>query len=274
MKSRITTNMGNQLICVSRSMKENTRRENSFLSRFVALSLIIASLAIFSCSSTDNVIVSAQDSSKAVGALTYFPVSTGYVATFSITDENGADIGSEIYIGQGATTVNGLPGIRWTVTKTTDSNNSESGAIYWDDSAIYHIEDGNEVAEIILQEPFVYGASWNRWVNTSIDPDTNTVNNDGGTANENNILDSDSTNGGISFSSFPTKGQSTFYVASTEDGIEVNGEILSGCLQIINAGVASTVNRYWYCPGIGLVKYALECDFGSTTGKVNGEKVG
>ena len=274
MKSRIKPNQGDLLICDSSVKNENIKRENSLLSSLVAFSLIIVSLATVSCSSTDNVLVSDQGSLKAVGALTYFPVSTGYIATFSITDENGLDIGAEIYIGQGATTVSGLPGVRWTVTNPTDSNSAESGTVYWDDGAIYHLQDGNEVAEIILQEPFVYGATWNRWVSVSIDPDTITVSAGDGSANENNFIDSDSTNGEISLSSFPTKGQSTFYVASTEDEIEVNGETLSGCLQIVNAGASSTVNRYWYCPGLGLVKYALECSFDSTTGKVNGEKVG
>lgn len=274
MKSRFKPNQVDQLSFNNSLKNENIKRENSILSSLVAFSLIIVSLATFSCSSTDNYVVSDQGSSKAVGALTYFPVSTGYIATFSVTDENGEDIGSEIYIGQGATTVSGLPGVRWTVTKSNGSINSETGTIYWDDGAIYHLQDGSEVAEIILKEPFFYGATWNRWVNVSIISDTITVINDNGSANENNIIDSDPDDGEVSLSSFPTKGQSTFYVASTEDGIEVNGETLSGCLQIINAGAGATVNRYWYCPGIGLVKYALECEFGSTTGKVNGEKVG
>ena len=274
MKSQIRTGLGEQFIDPRRSKNQNIKSESSLFRSIVAVSLFVASLATISCSSNDNILVEGPGSLKDVGALTYFPVETGYTATFLITDENDADIGTEIYIGQGATTVNGLPGVRWTVTSPTDSNSAESGVIYWDDDAIYHIEDGSETAEIVLQEPFVYGATWNRWVSVAIDSDTTTFNNGDGTANENDILENDTSGSEINLSSFPTKGQSTFYVAATEDVIEVNGETLSGCLQIVNAGSGSTVNRYWYCPGVGLVKYALECEFGSTTGKVNGEKVG
>ena len=258
----------------------------------VTVVFAIAGLSFTGCSNSDTVSSGASGSQVDLGALNYFPVDVGYSASFRVTDANGAEIRRESYSADSIVYVNGNVGVNWVQRDLADSSVLSRGSMSWnsDRSVLYHAEDSSANVERLLRSPLSDGAQWQRWHDPSApgnggvdlglggggttggaepgaDTSGNTTNS--GVGNDNPFTNYDESNPQLS--SFPTKGAQTFYVTSTTDNLTVNGKDYNKCLHIVNANLDETVNHYWYCQGVGLVKYALNAKPGSMTGAENGE---
>lgn len=211
----------------------------------------------------------------APGIADYFPMQAGYSASFIVRDSSGAVLRTEHYFASSATTFDGYPGVNWN--GDDGSGETEESIIYSTGVAVYQTTPGAVNSEQLISEPLEVGASWARWV--SEPTDTLIVDSDGsgdghdsgglGVVNEDKPNDGNEPAG----SSFPTKGNSTFFIASVDDVVVSGGQVFEDCLQVVNAGNGYSVNRYWYSPGNGMVKYALNCLSGSMSGAVNAELI-
>lgn len=246
---------------------------SSSLFMTVALAALVMILGLTACGDEAPLESSSLDGFGNSSLHDYFPVSSGYQITFSVQDAQGQELRVEQYSASGATSVNGLPGVSWTGRDQTSSSEVSKGTIYWDQSAIYHQRDGSSRAEVLLQAPLDSAANWDRWsaIDAKTPLDTNTTGDptelDGGLGVDNDNKPADEPTN----SSFPTEGSSQFYVADLHSEVISGGITFTECLEIVNVGQSRTINRYWYAPGVGLVKYALNCEFGSDLGTVNGE---
>lgn len=242
--------------------------------RVTATAILALGLVMAGCANDRSINSGALNDTGEKTVFSYFPTNSGYTVSLVVTDANGVEIGEELFSATSATVVDGLSGLHWVGTSYFDSSVTTRGAIFWDENAIYHQVDGSSDAERILQEPLEYGASWPRWRSDALVFDSlSTGGNIFDDQNGNNEgLGLDDGSGGdnlFNSSSFPTKGSSTFYVAGTDDVIEAGGKVFVDCLQIVNAGDGQTVNRYWYAPGQGLIKYSLNCQFEELEGQIN-----
>lgn len=260
----------------------------------VSAALVISALSTAGCSS-GAVNSSAGDRNTDLGALNYFPIDVGYSASYVVTDANSVELRRESYSADSAVVVNGRVGVDWVQRNLADSSVLSRGAMTWnsDQSVLFHSEDSSQSAERLLRTPLSSDAQWPRWHEplvaggggggVTVDSGTGQTGADGGLgvdtsgggANGANVDNKDNpagvdNNSDPQLSSFPTQGASTFYVASLSDDLIINGKTYEDCLQIVNANPDQTVNRYWYCPGVGLVQYALKCNPGETVGVENG----
>lgn len=262
---------------------ENTKRkqvgkhlitEGAGFVRITALLLTLALGFVISACSDDGPVGSAFDD-QSVGSSVhdYFPVQSGYSTAFSVTDSLGQELRVEYYSASGATIVNGLPGVNWSGYSMSDTSEIFAGSIFWDANGIYHLRSGASSAEVLLHMPLDSAASWDRWYAIGGEPVVDTGS--GGSLN-------DETGGqGVDFedkpgdepsnTSFPTEGSSKFYIAGLHEDVTSGGNFFGNCLEVVNAGRSQTVNRYWYAQGVGLVKFSLNCQFGSDIGTENGE---
>jgi len=275
------------------SLKNHSLQKHSRWLTSVSVSVAVAGLLFAGCSDSDSVSSNNGGSQINLGAMNYFPVDVGYSADFRVTDANGAEIRRESYSADSVVYVNGNVGVNWVQRDLTDSSVLSRGSMSWnnDRSVLYHTDDSSVNVERLLRSPLSDGSQWPRW-NEPVAPggsgsdldlgngggsgdssvfasDTSANNSNPGDNNYNPYTALDNPN--LQLTSFPTKGAQTFYVASTTDKLTINGTDYENCLQIVNANLDETVNRYWYSPGVGLVKYALSAQPGEMTGTENGE---
>jgi len=244
----------------------------------------VAGLSFTGCSNSDTVSSGVNGSQVDLGALNYFPVDVGYSASFRVTDANGVEIRRESYSADSVVYVNGNVGVNWVQRDLADSSVLSRGTMSWnrDRSVLYHADDSSVNVERLLRSPLSAGNQWPRWHAPIVSNDAFDLNGGGSTGGGSTV---DTSNTGFGngtpltggdgadpqFSSFPTQGAQTFYVTSTSDKLTINGKEYDNCLQIVNANMDNTVNRYWYCQGVGLVKYTLNAQPGAMTGTENGE---
>ncbi len=245
--------------------------------------LIIASVSFVGCSGSDSISSNAKNVN--LGAMNYFPIQVGYSASFVVTDANGAELRRESYSADSAVFFGGHRGVRWVQRDLSDSSVISSGVMHWnsDRSILFHSADSSRNVERVLRLPFTTTAVWPRWREpnnggtTVGDPGTGQT---GGDLGNDNGLNDGSNGAGLGngvedgtnplLTSYPTQGLPTFHVASLSVDVTVNGKVYPDCLLVVNANSDNTVNRYWYCPGVGLVKYALNVPFGKSVGATNG----
>lgn len=257
-------------------------RQNKVGSLSPAKAVVVSAFALIigisACSSDSPNQSTFTDGMVSTDLYEYLPVNTSYQISYSIRDSLGQELRVEHYYASSETYVNGRSGVVWSGFDQSDSSSIFNGAIFWDNDAIYHLSDGAERAEVLLQKPIEVSASWDRWYTSNSenlldtlsygDLDDPNVND----PNDPNSADFDDEPGDDpSTSSFPTEGSSKFYIASVDSDVFSGGQFYENCLEVVNAGYSQTVNRYWYAPGVGLVKFALYCEFGSAVGSENGE---
>ncbi len=271
-------------VCKRLEKESLNNRKSTWGSALVAATLlVVASVSFVSCSGSDSVGSSSQDIN--LGAMNYFPIDVGYSAGFVVTDANGVEIRRDSYSADSEVFVSGHRGVSWVQRDLSDSSVISSGVMHWNSnrSILFHSADSSQNTERVLRLPFAENAVWPRWRepntggSTVDDPGSGQT---GGDLGNGDGLNDGSNGAGLGngvedetnplLTSYPTQGLPTFHIASLSEDIVVNGKSYSDCLVVVNANSDNTVNRYWYCQGVGLVKYALNVPFGESAGAVNG----
>jgi hypothetical protein len=252
----------------------------------LSTALVIAAVSLISCSGNDTINSSAGSPGIDLGAMNYFPIVVGYSSSFAVTDASGAELRRESYSADSSVVVNGRVGVTWVQRDLSDSSVISSGVMHWnsDRSILFHTADSSQNVERLLRLPFTENAAWPRWREPGGTDGAGNGAGGGQTGNGGSSADDgsgDGSNGaGLGdgafedsnplLTSFPTQGLPTFFIASLSDDITINGKAYPDCLLVVNANSDNTVNRYWYCEGVGLVKYALNVKFSESVGAING----
>ncbi len=261
-------------------------------SRLVALAILaVSTFSMVGCSNSDSVVSNAGAQNTDFGALNYLPVEAGYSASYVVTDASGAELRRESYSADSVVFVDGYSGVNWVQRNLANDSVLSEGTMYWnsDKSILFHSDNNSTKVERLLRSPLEEEAQWPRWREPSVVTGGGIIIGSGtdqlgdNTALDNNLPGDGANGAGLEidkdnpygvedpqFSSFPTQGASTFFVGAMGEDLIVNGTLYNDCLLIETANSDGTINRYWYCVGVGLVQYALSSMPDEVVGTVNG----
>jgi len=192
----------------------------------------------------------------------YFPLQTGKAVDFVIKDQaNQNQLRERFLIGNPVTLI-GQQGYRWLSYDLSYPTYVDTGFMQIRNNALYYYDTPFSLPEKLLEAPVEVGRYWLRFDPTELSlGDTNNYIDDLGDGQK----DEDTTtfpggnnhSGGIVGKNYPTFGSNYFMITAIEDIQLEDGNIYRNCVCVENRS-GSMVNRYWYAPGAGLVKYSID----------------
>lgn len=241
------------------------------LAKHYAITLGIILLAVmFSCSDSgvDNYMPDSP-------ALAYFPIQPGTTHNYVLTDNvNDNQVLQRLTISE-PVNLGGHRSYPWQSLDPVTGQLVELGYVYPEDDAIYFFTPQSQ-PEKIIEAPFLAGRSWDRvdgltdeevltydysyldsLIIGSYDKYADDDDQDGYDGTKDFEDDGDDQGGFVLSTPLPLDNLNTLKIRSTSSDVELpNGNTYANCI-MIESYSGSLVNRYWYAPSVGLVKYAL-----------------
>lgn len=237
--------------------------------------IVIALTALYAGCSENDTLYSGRGSTDA-DISRYFPLQAGKAVDFLVKDQSNQNHLRERFLIGSPVILIGQQGYRWLSYDLRYPTYIDTGYMQIRNNALYYYDTPASLPEKLLEAPVEVGKSWLRFDPTELSlGDTNNYIDDLGDGQK----DEDSTTfpGGNNYSgtfagkNYPTFGSNYFIIAAIEDIQLDDGNIYRNCVCVENRS-GSMVNRYWYAPGAGLVKYSIDAT--STTypgGQIIGE---
>lgn len=225
---------------------------------FIALVVIISG-----CSNSPGFSNTSLNSENNSIVTTYMPLQEGYSTTYDISHSNGTKETLRFRVGK-EVQFNDFNAIEW---YTDESDGSRSISYFRITStALYYYPSQTSQPEKLLETPYVYGHSWDRY--TTIQSDYDIIPGDSG---DDYKEDNDSDGPNLSF---PIAGSMTMTIENFENIQLTSGTYYGNALKIRCDDQSGLSNYYWYVADIGLVKYVLGTDpYSPTIGQTIGELV-
>jgi len=248
--------------------------------------LLIAILAAYGCSEKSSAPLTIAATEEVPPIEQYFPLSTGKVIDFSITNNQTEIESCDRYtVGSGLEN-RGEKSYIWIHTNPKYPSYVDTGYFYQLGNALYYLEDAEATPEKVLEAPFTVGRSWQRYQTRELvlgesDNLLETLINGGGGKNPDGAGDPDNPaapeeeipgdDSPFLAKNFPISGSTQMTITALEDIELDNGYVFENCIRVEN-GSASYRNNYWYAPEVGLVRYVLGINATSSPdGQVVGE---
>jgi hypothetical protein len=231
-----------------------------FISQLLIV-VILSSAAFIGCADQTTSYTSKSELTATVAK--YFPLNQGACVEYVITNNWNHTTSRQRFTVGTPISINGRDNFPWMSQNVLYPQIRDTGYFYIADSSLYYFDSRSASAERVLEAPFTVGNSWQR--------STPVV----GTNGQNNLLDILTGNGGIKNDNggggvqggndsgfggagkcFPTTGADYFIVAAVENIKFADGNEYKNCIRIENRS-GDYANYYWYAPGAGLVRYAI-----------------
>ncbi len=239
------------------------------------LTLFLVTLVVMmGCDGTNAPVVS-QPAEEPSEIEQYFPLTTGKVANFEVTNEvTGLDSKDRYIVGEGISDGNDVSYL-WIHTNLDFPNQPDTGYFVQTSTGLYYYEDASADPELILQAPFKVGQSWQRHnanrvgqnlVDSLIGHLENKYGGGGSTGDEDNgykdidgdnIGDNDGTVISGMGKNYPLQASGYLTITAIEDLEMANGYVLEDCIKVESQAGSQYTNIYWYAKNLGLVKYIL-----------------
>jgi len=253
--------------------------------------LLLTLVIMMGCDGTNAPVVS-QPAEEVPEIEQYFPLSTGKVLNFTVTNEvTGIDSKERYIVGEGISDGEDVS-YQWIHFDLAYPGLADTGYFVQTSTALFYYEGADADPELILQAPFKVGQAWQRHnqtragqnlVDSLIGHLENKYGGNGDTDEEQGYKDIDGDNAGdnngyISFGAgknFPLLASGYMTVTAIEDVELASGYIVKDCIKIESQAGSQYKNIYWYAEDLGLIKYILGATEESlTAGVPSGQIVG
>jgi hypothetical protein len=255
-----------------------------YLYYLIPLAALLMILLIWGCSDNSTASLPAP-AEKTIAD--YFPLKQGQSSEYAISNNWYSLTTQDRYTVGGVTIIDGQSCYRWLRQNIAYPNHYDTGYIRYEDEAVYFYANATAGPEKVLEGPFTVGHYWQRFEPTTVTPETdnnlldNLTEGDGAKATDTlstiAITDDGKEDlGGLPGSgtakTFPTSGSNYMRITAIENITLDNGDTYKDCICVENKSGTYT-NYYWYAPGVGLVRYALDATAETfPDGQVIGEK--
>jgi len=246
---------------------------NTPKSKYLWTMFLAALFAIIGCDGTNAPVVS-QPAEETSEIEQYFPLSTGKVLNFTVTNEvTDIDTRDRYIVGESVTDGDNTSFL-WIHNDLAHPNYADTGYFVQTSDAVYYYEDADADPELILQAPFKVGNSWQRHNRVRegqnlVDSLIGHIENKYGRYEDNGEdqgykdVDGESAgdnDGDITFGAgknFPLLASGYLTISAIEDLELANGYVIEDCIKIESQAGSQYTNIYWYAKDFGLVKYIL-----------------